>query len=223
MLLPARARRLFSWGAATGVLLLSCVACGAPAPAPAVGCPDVEVVFARGTGQPPGPGRVGEPFARAIAAGLPGRRVDVYGVDYPADAAQHFAPGATDITRHVVARAMACPATSVVLGGYSQGALAVAAAIGVARTGTGSGRRVEVLPPTSAQVAAVVVFGDPLGARGRSIETEDSPFRSRSVEYCHTADAVCGGRGPEIGTHRSYPDDGTTDRAAALVVGRLRG
>jgi cutinase len=207
------------WCAAAG-LLLGSSACSAvtPVAAPA-GCPDVEVVFARGTHQPPGLGRVGDAFAHAIAAGLPGRRVDAYGVDYPADSAQHFALGATDITRHVGALAATCPMTSVVLGGYSQGALAVAAAIGVPMARP----PVEALASPSAQVVAVVVFGDPLGSERRSIETEDTPFRSRSVEYCHTADAVCGGRGPEVGTHHSYPDDGTTDRAAALVAERLRG
>lgn len=181
-------------------------------------CPDVEIVFARGTNQPPGLGRVGEPFAQAVAAGVPGRRVDTYGVDYPADAGQHIAPGVTDTIRHVTAMAARCPTTSIVLGGYSQGALVVSAVIGATTSTTPT----EVLPPTLIpRIAAVVVFGNPLGARSETIETTDTPFRVQSLDYCNLGDPVCGGRGPYPGSHRGYPDDGGTARGASFVVGHL--
>ena len=181
-------------------------------------CPSVDVVFARGTNQPPGFGRVGKPFLRALTAGLPGRTVGPYAVDYPADSDQDFAPGATDITRHITTVAAVCPATKFALGGYSQGALAVSCAIG----GPVDDGFAEVLPATlSARVAAVVVFGNPLGAQSWSFETTSTPFRAQSKELCNTGDAVCGGRGPGSGTHRGYPDTGATDQAAAFALQRL--
>jgi cutinase len=199
-----------------------CGGCGGPVPvihsaAPAH-CSDVEVAFARGTNQPPGFGRVGDAFLRAFLAGVPGRTVGLYAVNYPADSQQDFGVGANDLTRHVTAVAATCPKTTFVLGGYSQGAMVIAAAIGVPM----SGAPTDVLPARlSTQVAAVVVFGNPLGSRGRSIDTAGTPFRARSVEFCDRDDPVCGRRGPLPGSHRGYPDNGATDQAAAFAVGHL--
>ena len=47
-------------------------------------CPDVEVVFARGTGEPPGVGGVGQAFVDALRSKVGGKSVDVYPVNYPA-------------------------------------------------------------------------------------------------------------------------------------------
>src|SRR5262245_3334771 len=47
-------------------------------------CPAVEVVFARGTGEPDGVGRVGNAFVDALRPLVNGKSVAVYGVDYPA-------------------------------------------------------------------------------------------------------------------------------------------
>ena len=43
-------------------------------------CPDVEVVFARGTFEPPGVGDTGQAFVDALRAQLGGKSVDVYPV-----------------------------------------------------------------------------------------------------------------------------------------------
>ena len=57
----------------------------APVPsASAQPCPDVEVVFARGTGEPPGVGGVGQAFVDALRSQAGGKSVDVYPVNYPA-------------------------------------------------------------------------------------------------------------------------------------------
>ncbi|MDX5024761.1 cutinase family protein, partial [Streptococcus suis] len=48
------------------------------------GCSDVEVVFARGTFEGPGVGRVGEAFIEALRQRLPTRSVGVHAVRYPA-------------------------------------------------------------------------------------------------------------------------------------------
>src|ERR1700739_2394525 len=88
-------------------------------------CPDVEVVFARGTNEPPGVGGVGQAFVDSLRSQAGGRSVGVYGVNYPAtDAfASSSAAGANDASGHVQNMAANCPNTRMVLGGYSQGAV----------------------------------------------------------------------------------------------------
>jgi len=54
------------------------------APAAAQACSDVEVVFARGTNEPPGVGIVGQAFVDALSSQVGGRSVGVYAVNYPA-------------------------------------------------------------------------------------------------------------------------------------------
>ena len=53
-------------------------------------CPDAEVVFARGTGEPAGVGGVGQAFVDALRSQVGARSVGVYPVNYPAssDSAQ---------------------------------------------------------------------------------------------------------------------------------------
>ena len=47
-------------------------------------CPDIELVFARGTGEPPGMGRVGDALVATLALLLDGRTLGTYAVNYPA-------------------------------------------------------------------------------------------------------------------------------------------
>ena len=47
-------------------------------------CPDVEVVFARGSGEAPGVGGIGQPFIDALRSDLGNRSLTVYAVNYPA-------------------------------------------------------------------------------------------------------------------------------------------
>ena len=47
-------------------------------------CPDVEVIFARGSGEPPGVGGVGQAFVDALRAQAGGKSLAVYPVDYAA-------------------------------------------------------------------------------------------------------------------------------------------
>ncbi|KAE8896288.1 hypothetical protein PF005_g18832 [Phytophthora fragariae] len=86
-------------------------------------CCDVHIVFARGSGELPGLGICGGPLVKGITSNLEGMSVSSYTVNYLASVAQTSAgPGATDMTKHVVAVAQQCPKTVFVLGGYSQGA-----------------------------------------------------------------------------------------------------
>jgi cutinase len=66
-------------------------------------CPDVEVVSARGTDEPPGVGSIGQAFIDSLRPKLPGRSVEVYGVNYPAtdDFVRSESAGAGDASAHV--------------------------------------------------------------------------------------------------------------------------
>ena len=90
-------------------------------------CPDVEVVFARGTTEPPGVGGVGRAFVESLRSQLGGRSVGVYAVNYPAsnDFDMSTPAGAGDASTHIQSMAANCPNTRMVLGGYSQGAAVI--------------------------------------------------------------------------------------------------
>ena len=92
----------------------------------AQGCPDIEVVFARGTDEPPGLGRVGQAFVDALSGRVGGRSVGSYAVIYPAT--YDFlaaADGANDASAHIQYMMAELPGTRLVLGGYSQGAAVI--------------------------------------------------------------------------------------------------
>ena len=146
----------------TGALL------SAPAvPASAQPCSDVEVVFARGTGEPPGVGGIGQAFVDALRSKTDGKSVNVYPANYVASGdftdgiqvAFTVIDGIRDASNHIEATAAQCPDTKIVLGGYSQGA-AVIDAIAIAdhpQLGFD-----QVMPASVADhVAAVAVFGNP--------------------------------------------------------------
>ncbi|WP_276763645.1 cutinase family protein, partial [Mycolicibacter arupensis] len=74
-------------------------------------CPDTEVVFARGTGEPPGVGPTGQAFLNALTTRM-GRSPAVYAVDYPAsDQWDTGVDGIRDAGAHVLSRATTCPTT----------------------------------------------------------------------------------------------------------------
>ncbi|WP_157519191.1 cutinase family protein [Modestobacter sp. Leaf380] len=195
------------------------VATAAPA---AAACADVDVVFARGTGETPGLGITGRPFVSALTSQLGDRTVSSYAVDYAANTAQTSAgPGATDMSRHISQVAAECPGTRFVIGGYSQGATVTDIAVGI-RTGTTTGTPIPAA--LADRVAAVVVFGNPLGlSGGRTIATSSTTYGPRSVDYCNSSDSVCGSQ-PKTGTggHLSYAGNGATTAGAGFAAARVR-
>src|ERR1700757_2140125 len=115
-----------------GAAVAACALLSAPVPsASAQPCPDVEVVFARGTAEAPGVGGVGQAFVDSLSSQVGGRSVGVYGVNYAAssdfaagiDFARTVVDGIRDAANHVQSMAANCPNTRMVLGGYSQGAV----------------------------------------------------------------------------------------------------
>ena len=199
--------------------------------AAAEACPDVQVVFARGTFEPAGVGGVGQAFVDALRAKASGKSVDAYAVDYPAslDFAT-AADGVIDARNKVIATSNACPNTKVVLGGYSQGA-AVAAYITEDTVPKGF-----TLPPgltgpmpasTADHVAAVVLFGKPSSGFLQMIYTGAPPitvgsrYVGKTDDICIEEDPVCSPTGRDQAAHGTYIDRGLTDQAADYVVGRL--
>jgi cutinase len=182
-------------------------------------CSDVHFVFARGSIEPVGLGSVGTPLFAVLRAVLPGKNVSAYAVEYAADALQTSAgAGATDMTKHIIAYAAACPNTVFVIGGYSQGASVTDIAIGI-KTILGKG---QVIPTSLApRIKAVVTFGNPLGLFRLTVASASSLYAAKSIEYCNKGDPVCRG-GLNAAAHLTYPSTSVPEaatRAAALVLG----
>ena len=193
---------------------------GAGAGQDADGCADVELVFARGTGEPQGLGVVGRPLAAALAQELPDRTVRSFAVVYAAASNQASAgPGATNMTQRIEEVAQDCPETQFVIGGYSQGASVTDIAIGI----RGAGTRGEAIPADlRSRVAAVVVYGNPLGLRRQTIAHASPEFGPKAVEFCNTGDPVCGG-GNNFAAHLAYARNGTVQEGAEFAAGKLGG
>jgi cutinase len=182
------------------------------------GCSDVELVFARGTGEPQGLGILGRPLAQALADELPNQTVGSFAVVYAAASNQQSAgPGATNMTQHIQQVAQSCPETQFVIGGYSQGATVTDIAIGIRGVGTQG----QAIPANLRdKVAAVVVFGNPLGIRRQTIARAAPEFADRAVEFCATGDPVCGG-GNNFAAHLSYARNGDVPEGAEFAAGKI--
>ena len=179
-------------------------------------CPDIEVVFARGTNDSPGLGNVGGAFVDALRGKVGGRSVGAYAVNYPASfdflAA---AGGANDASAHIQYMVDNCPNTRLVLGGYSQGAavIDVISAVPIPAVGFDN-----PLPPNAPDhVAAIAVFGNPSAKLGLPL-TVSPVWGGRAIDLCNANDAVCQTDGENMAAHRAYAG-GPTNQAADFVAG----
>jgi cutinase len=201
------------------VLAAAAVVIATPAPfASAAPCPDVEVVFARGTSEPAGVGRVGQALTNALAAQLPGRSVTSYGVNYPASFDfLTTADGALDATARIAAMARDCPDTRIVLGGYSQGAAVVDMLAGVPPLGNRIGNIGSAPPlPDGGNVAAVAVFGNPATKFGNPVSASGL-FAGKGIDLCSDGDPICSdGRNPFA--HRNYESSAFIAQAASFAA-----
>jgi hypothetical protein len=200
-------------------------------------CPDAELVFARGTGEAPGVGGVGQSYVDALRAALGPRTLDVYPVNYAAsdDFANREAfastviDGVRDAGAHVQATAANCPNTKIVLGGYSQGAIVAGYVTATqAPAGVPASAVPAPLPASVADhVAAVTLFGTP---SAEFLKQYDAPeltigpsYTSKLLELCAPGDGICDGTpGGQPGiAHVSYGFNGMTGQAADYAVGRI--
>ena len=212
-------RRLLAMAGIGGAFAAALIGPGT-ASAQADSCPDVEVVFARGTAEPAGPGRVGQAFISDLQNSLNGQSVGVYAVNYPAsyDFLQSAPQGAGDASAHVQSVAASCPDTSIVLGGYSQGAAVVDLITADPAATFGFGRP---MPPAVADhVAAVAVFGNPSDKIGRPLSAISPLYGAKTVDLCNGADPVCS-NGDDRAAHSLYVQTGLTDQAADFVAARI--
>ena len=192
---------------------------GAPV-ASADGCNDVEVVFARGTSEPAGIGRVGDALVSDLRGLVGDRSLGVYAVNYPAS--YDFlavADGANDASGHIQWVAENCPGTKIVLGGYSQGAAVVDVVTSIPIPGIGF---TNPLPPEAGDhIAAVAVFGNPSTKIGLPL-TSSPVFGARAIDLCNAGDPICSnGDNSNVMAHRSYGPDGSASQAAVFVANRL--
>jgi cutinase len=112
-----------------------------------------------------------------------------------------------------------CPATRIVLGGYSQGAAVVDMLAGIPPLGNKIGETGSAPPlPGSLvpSIAAVAVFGNPATKFGNPVTS--SVFGGRAIDVCKDGDPICsGGRNPFA--HSDYVSAGLTQQAANFVAG----
>ncbi|MGE0216894.1 cutinase family protein [Mycolicibacterium sp.] len=212
---------------ASAVLVGAAAAAGSvalSAPAAAQPCPDIEVVYARGTGSPPGVGWIGQAFIDALRPKVGGRSVGVYAVNYPAnmDFRESVGAGVNDARARVEYLAANCPDTKIVLGGTSQGAGVIT--LITAQLAPTRGFVTTPLPPEIGRhVAAVVVFGNP--SRGRGMANQPLPaispeFGDRTIDLCAGGDPVCS-PGSDVLAHFTYIRNGMVEEAANYVAGKL--
>ncbi|MEB3981474.1 cutinase family protein [Mycobacterium sp. 663a-19] len=195
----------------------------AAGPAAAANCPQVQIVFARGRNESPGPGALGSAFINAVQSKAGNKTIGTYAVRYPADTEVDV--GANDMSRHIQDMVNSCPNTRLVLGGYSLGAAVtdVVLAAPISAFGFNS-----PLPPgTDQHIAAIALFGN--GSQWVGPITNFNPiYNDRTIELCHGADPVCNPADPNTWKQNwpahlagAYIDAGMANQAADFVVGKL--
>lgn len=208
-----------------GALAASTLATVAAPAASADPCPDAEVVFARGSDEPPGVGVVGQAFIDTLRANLPGKSVAVYPVNYPASGdfnnkavfPSTMFDGVHDATARIQSMAANCPNTKLLLGGYSQGA-AVAAYTTTA----------DIPASVHDHVAGIVLFGKPtaelLSGFGAPPANISPLYTGKSLDLCAPGDSICDGSPGSLFSslaHALYPLNGLVATAASKAAGRL--
>jgi hypothetical protein len=198
------------------------------------------VVFARGTGEPPGVGGVGQAFVDALRSETGSRSVDVYPVNYPAssdfgggiDFARTIIDGIRDAASHLESTAANCPNTRMVLGGFSQGAVVTGFVTSPSVPKEVPAEFVPYLPQpmppeVANHVAAVALFGLPspeiLGQYGAPPVTVGPLYTPKTIKLCAADDTICNGApagAPNI-AHIGYPANGMVDQAASFAAQRL--
>ena len=190
--------------------------------AAAANCPQVQVVFARGRFEPPGPGVLGNAFINSLQSKVH-KNIGVYAVRYPADTQVDI--GANDMSHHIQDMVGSCPDTRLVLGGYSLGAavtdVVLAAPIGA------FGFDSPLPPGIDQHIAAVALFGN--GSQWVGPITNFNPtYSDRTIELCHGDDPICNPADPHTWQAdwpqhlaNAYIQAGMANQAADFVAGKL--
>lgn len=192
-------------------------------------CPDVQVMFARGTDDPPGLGPTGQAFVDSLHSRIGAKSFDVYPVDYPAthDWTSAGEAGVRDAGAHVVSMAHDCPSTKMVLGGYSQGAAVMGFVTSpVVPTGIDPAAVPKPLDPEIANhVSSVVLFALP---NEKAMNFFNEPpvvigplYQAKTIEVCADQDPICSD-GMNFAAHDTYSTNmAVIDQGAAFAASRL--
>lgn len=224
--------RLLTAAAACAISAFSSLMCVPSVPSGfAAACSDVEVVFARGTFEPPGIGAVGQAFVDSLRAHLGEKSVEVYPVNYPASLDfSTAADGVIDASNKVRDLATKCPNTKLVMGGYSQGAAVIAylttdaipAGFTLPPGITGP------MPPSFANhVAVVALFGKPSNGFLNSIARAAPPitighlYSANTIDLCIPEDPICSADGYDTATHTLYAANGMVAQATDFTMRQL--
>jgi cutinase len=202
----------------------------APIPlAHAAPCPDAEVVFARGTTEPPGLGGTGEAFVNSLRSQVGGKSLGVYAVDYPASTDFPTAvDGIRDARAHVLSTVANCPRTKIVLGGFSQGAAVMGfVTAAVIPDGVSASDVPAPMPPDVANhVAAVALFGKPSTRFMRAINqppvATGPQYAAKTTELCVDDDLICAADGRDFFTAHNQYVDGLADQGATFAANQLK-
>jgi cutinase len=197
------------------------VAPSAPPIASATDCPDAEVIFARGTDEPAGLGRVGDAFVDSLRKQTGNMNIQTYAVNYKATKLQlHGGDGAKDTISHIKSTASSCPNTQIVLGGYSQGASVIDIVAGIPLGGIKWG---DSLPPEYAKnVSAVATFGDVATRADGSLPAQSALLGAKAIDLCNPNDPIChAGPGNEWSGHTEGYVPVYTTQAAAFAAAKL--
>jgi hypothetical protein len=190
-------------------------------------CPDVEVVFARGTGEPDGVGWIGQEFVDSLRSKIGPKSMGVYAVNYPATMDFPTAvDGINDAGLHVEHTAATCPSTKMVLGGFSQGAAVMGFVTSAAvPDGAPAGAPRPMPPEVANHVAAVTLFGTPssnfMNSVGAPPLVIGPLYLAKTTELCAAGDPICS-EGGDWAAHNAYVDVGMVNQAATFAADRLK-
>lgn len=213
---PHRSARL----AATALFTLA-ISPTAPPTASAGTCPDVQVIYARGTYTTGPVDPIGQALVNILSTQLAPRSLAVYGVEYPAtlDLAGSTPQGSAVAWQYIQNQIAACPATRLVLSGYSQGANVMDAL--TADSGTALTVPTPMPPAVAGHVAAVVLFGDPSRkVGGGPLTGRSSLYGSKTIDLCMPGDPVCSW-GTDLLAHGKYIDSGAVAQGAQFAASRV--
>ncbi|RYP16623.1 hypothetical protein DL765_005014 [Monosporascus sp. GIB2] len=176
------------------------------------GCRDVVFIFARGTTQPGNIGDAPGPQTIDLLKAILGDSVvAAQGVEYPASLLDNLRKGGCDpedarnMAALITQAAVKCPASKLVVSGFSQGAALVH-------------RSVEQLPSSvRARIFAGVTYGDTQRKQDNGrIPGLDA---SKTLIICHDGDLVCEGTLIVTGAHDNYELD--APEAVEFIVSKL--
>ncbi|KAF2017452.1 carbohydrate esterase family 5 protein [Aaosphaeria arxii CBS 175.79] len=161
------------------------------------GCRDILFAWARGSTEVGNMGTVvGPPTSNGLKANFGADNVATEGIEYAAALAPNALPGGTDAKSKklmqdtINAMASQCPDSTIVVGGYSQGAAVCHRAVE------------ELDPAVQNRIAGVVLYGD---TQKQQDNNQIPNFPADKVEIiCQPGDAVCRGTLTILPAHLTY-------------------